>query len=166
MIVVSDTSPICYLVLVGEIELLPQLFKEIVIPQAVYNELTSTSAPAILQNWSEEIPKWLLINDVDPVQDQQLNRLDLGEKEAIILAEKLKGGLIIIDEKAARKIAIDRGLKVTGLLGVLEIAIKQGLIDIKTAIEKLQKTSFRASPQLIQSLLDRYIAFLASVRHT
>jgi predicted nucleic acid-binding protein len=152
MIVVSDTSPICYLVLVGEIELLPQLFKEIVIPQAVYNELTSTSAPAILQNWSEEIPKWLLINDVDPVQDQQLNRLDLGEKEAIILAEKLKAGLIIIDEKAARKIAIDRGLKVTGLLGVLEIAIKQDLIDIKTAIEKLQKTSFRASPQLIQSL--------------
>lgn len=156
MIVVLDTSPICYLVLVGEIELLPQLFKEIVIPQAVYNELTSTSAPAILQNWSEEIPKWLLINDVDPVQDQQLNRLDLGEKEAIILAEKLKAGLIIIDEKAARKIAIDRGLKVTGLLGVLEIAIKQDLIDIKTAIEKLQKTSFRASPQLIQSLLDRY----------
>ena len=156
MIVVSDTSPICYLVLVGEIELLPQLFKEIVIPQAVYNELTSTSAPAILQNWSEEIPKWLLINDVDPVQDQQLNRLDLGEKEAIILAEKLKAGLIIIDEKAARKIAIDRGLKVTGLLGVLEIAIKQDLIDIKTAIEKLQKTSVRASPQLIQSLLDRY----------
>jgi len=166
MIVVSDTSPICYLVLVGEIELLPQLFKEIVIPQAVYNELTSTSAPAILQNWGEEIPKWLLINDVDPVQDQPLNRLDLGEKEAIILAEKLKAGLIIIDEKAARKIAIDRGLKVTGLLGVLEIAIKQDLIDIKTAIEKLQKTSFRASPQLIQSLLDRYIAVLASVRHT
>jgi predicted nucleic acid-binding protein len=156
MIVVLDTSPICYLVLVGEIELLPQLFKEIVIPQAVYNELTSTSAPAILQNWSEEIPKWLLINDVDPVQDQQLNRLDLGEKEAIILAEKLKAGLIIIDKKASRKIAIDRGLKVTGLLGVLEIAIKQDLIDIKTAIEKLQKTSFRASPQLIQSLLDRY----------
>lgn len=156
MIVVSDTSPICYLVLVGEIELLPQLFKEIVIPQAVYNELTSTSAPAILQNWSEEIPKWLLINDVDPVQDQQLNRLDLGEKEAIILAEKLKAGLIIIDKKASRKIAIDRGLKVTGLLGVLEIAIKQDLIDIKTSIEKLQKTSFRASPQLIQSLLDRY----------
>ncbi|TRU81838.1 MAG: DUF3368 domain-containing protein [Microcystis novacekii Mn_MB_F_20050700_S1] len=156
MIVVSDTSPICYLVLVGEIELLPQLFKEIVITQAVYNELTSTSAPAILQNWSEEIPKWLLINDVDPVQDQQLNRLDLGEKEAIILAQKLKAGLIIIDEKAARKVAIDRGLKVTGLLGVLEIAIKQDLIDIKTAIEKLQKTSFRASPQLIQSLLDRY----------
>jgi predicted nucleic acid-binding protein len=69
MIVVSDTLPICYLVLVGEIELLPQLFKEIVITQAVYNELTSTSAPAILQNWSEKFLNGYLLMMLYPVQD-------------------------------------------------------------------------------------------------
>lgn len=156
MIVVADTSPICYLVLIDQFQLLPQLFGEIAIPQAVYDELTSPDTPISLQSWINQVPNWLVIYSIKPVQDVQLDRLHIGEKEAIILAHDLKADLIIIDEKAARKVAISKGLKVTGLLGILEMASKQNLIDLKIVIERLQKTTFRISPRLIQSLLDRY----------
>ncbi len=69
---------------------------------------------------------------------------------------ELKADLIIIDEKAARKTVINRGIKVTGLFGILEIGAKQNLIDLKVVIDRLQKTNFRTSPQLSQSLLARY----------
>jgi predicted nucleic acid-binding protein len=64
--------------------------------------------------------------------------------------------LIIIDDGLGRKIASKRGLKVTGLLGVLEQAAFQNLIDLPDVISRLQKTSFRASSSLLNSLLKRH----------
>jgi len=58
MIIVSDTSPINYLILIGQIDLLPQLFEQIIIPQAVYNELSDSLAPLSVQTWTVDTPSW------------------------------------------------------------------------------------------------------------
>lgn len=156
MIVVADTSVLCYLVLIEQIELLPYLFSQIAIPQAVFEELRAEKAPAQLQEWMIRLPKWLKIYSVTSTADITLERLHSGEREAILLAEELKADLIILDEKAARQIARERGLNLTGLLGILELAATRRLINLPAVLEHLQQTTFRASPRLLRSILERH----------
>ena len=156
MIVVADTSVLCYLVLIEQIELLPRLFGQIVIPQAVYEELRAEGAPAQLQEWMRRLPTWLEIYSVTAIGDITLESLHSGEREAILLAEELKADLIILDEKAARQIARERGLNLTGLLGILETAATRQLIDLPAVLERLQQTTFRASPRLLRAIVERY----------
>lgn len=156
MIIVADTSPICYLILLGKIELLQQLFGGVIIPQKVYSELISEGAPSRVQEWMERMPNWLEVRLVTGGNDSGLRNLDPGEREAIMLAENLAANLIIIDERAGRAIAEKRGLKVTGLLGVLELAANADLIELPTVIRALQKTNFRIAPNLLNSVLNRH----------
>ena len=156
MFVVADTSPLCYLILIDQIQLLPQLYTRVVIPQAVYQELRVSAAPQPVQDWLANPPDWLEIHTLTLPNDQALNLLDQGEAEAIALTESIGADLMLIDEKRGRQTAIMRGLKVIGLLGILVTAANDGLIDFAAAIAHLQTTSFRASPKLIQSLLDQY----------
>ncbi len=88
MIVVSDTSPICYLLLIGEIELLPQLYGQVLIPRIVQQELSDARSPVSVQNWSNRPPEWLIIQTVDVPSDSDLDALDPGERAAIVLAEQ------------------------------------------------------------------------------
>ena len=94
MIIVSDTSPINYLILIGQIDLLPQLFKQIIIPQAVYSELSDSLAPLPVQTWTVDTPSWLKIQPVSQPTDEIKNLLDPGESEAIILAQELNADLL------------------------------------------------------------------------
>ncbi len=87
-----------------------------------------------------------------------MDRLHLGEKEAILLSLNLDADLIILDEKHAREIAQQKGLNVTGLLGILDEASKRGLIDIKNAIDKLIKTTFRINPYILKKLIELFQA--------
>lgn len=156
MIVVSDTSPICYLVLIEAIDLLPQLYGQVIIPQAVRSELAASGAPPILQEWINNPPPWLIVQSQEVVNDQSLTTLDFGERHAISLAEKLKADLIILDEREARKVAASKSLKVIELLGVLYQAALGDLIELAESIERLRKTNFRASSSLLDILLTRY----------
>jgi predicted nucleic acid-binding protein len=156
MIVVSDTSPICYLLLIGEIELLPQLYGQVLIPQAVQHELANERSPAVVQAWIGQPPEWLAIQTVNIPSDSDLANLDLGERAAIVLALATKADLIVIDDLLGRQVARLRQLRVTGLLGILDEAARQNLVNFPEAIARLQQTSFRASSQLIQSLLQRH----------
>ncbi|MDB9315010.1 DUF3368 domain-containing protein [Spirulina sp. CS-785/01] len=85
-----------------------------------------------------------------------LDLLDIGEKTAILMAKQKEADLILIDHGLGRKIAQSYGLNITGLLGILDEAAQQNLVNLPKAIYALQKTTFRASPQLIQTLLQRY----------
>lgn len=156
MIVVSDTSPICYLLLIGEIELLPQLYGKVLIPQTVQQELANERSPAVVQAWICQPPEWLAIQTVKIPSDSDLANLDLGERAAIVLALATKADLIVIDDLLGRQVARLRQLRVTGLLGILDQAARQNLVDFPEAIARLQQTSFRASSHLIQSLLQRH----------
>lgn len=83
-------------------------------------------------------------------------KLHEGEQSAILLAEALKAEIVVLDEKAARRVAAERGLRVTGTLGVLGEAATRGLIDLPNAIEALSGTNFRCAPALLKAMLERF----------
>ncbi|MGL5083703.1 MAG: DUF3368 domain-containing protein [Microcoleaceae cyanobacterium] len=154
MIVVADTSPINYLLLINQIDLLPRLFQEIIIPDVVRDEMLDPDAPPVLQRWITNPPSWLTVQTV-PVIDTTLNTLDPGEQAAITLAQTLPADLLIIDERLGRRIASDRGIAIIGTLGILDDASTQGLINLAEAIAQLQQTNFRVSRRIIQALLNK-----------
>jgi len=156
MIAVFDASPLCYLVLIGEIDLLPQLFSRVVVPQAVILELRHQDAPEVVRNWAANLPLWISVEETPEAISAGMEKLQVGERAAIFLAELLKADVVIIDEKATRLIAGQRGLSVTGILGVIGEAATLGLVDLTLTIDRLRKTSFRCSPSLLKATLERY----------
>ncbi|MGA3028916.1 MAG: DUF3368 domain-containing protein [Bryobacteraceae bacterium] len=155
MIAVADTSPLCFLILIGEIDLLPRLFSRVLAPQAVLAELLHEDAPGAVRSWASNLPPWICAEETPLLSTSGLERLQAGEQAAILLAEYAKAGIILLDEKAARRVAAARGLRVTGILGVLGEASNRGLVDLTAAIERLSMTSFRSSPALLKATLDR-----------
>ena len=156
MKVVSNSSPLCYLRLIEEIHLLPAMFGEIHIPDAVVRELEDEGAPDVVRAWITQPPEWLRVQEVSAEFDPKLERLHAGEREAILLARRIKADLVVMDEKAARRIAKEQGLNVTGLIGILDEAATHGMIDLLTAVERLRQTSFRVSPQMLKTVLNRH----------
>lgn len=154
--VVSNTSPLRYLMCIGEQELLKHLFSNIFIPQAVFQELTHQQTPEIVRNVMQDPPAWIHIRDVKRMPDVSLQHLDAGESAAILLAEQMQADLLLMDEKKGRFTAAERGIKVVGTLGILELAVQQGRIDLPQIVSKLLQTNFKVSPSLIQALLKRH----------
>jgi predicted nucleic acid-binding protein len=110
MVVVADTSPINYLVLIDQIAILPRLYARVLIPPAVFDELTQPAAPVLVRGWTERHPSWLEV--MSPKNTLALAQLDLGESQAIALAGELGVGVVLIDELAGRQEAKRRGLRV------------------------------------------------------
>ena len=154
MIVVSDTSPLCYLILLGQIEVLPTLYQNVLIPQAVAAELRAAASPPEVRAWITHPPSWLQVQSVELSQSMPAKNLDLGEREAIAIAEQLSADLIILDDKAARQFASNKGLKVIGLLGILKESVNAKLLDLEVTFEQLRSAGFWVSPQLLKQLLD------------
>lgn len=153
MIVVADTSPINYLVLLGHIEILPKIYGEVLIPQAVLDELQDSDAPAEVRSWVSDPPAWLRISTIVYQPDPLLNLLDRGERDAILLAESIKADRLIIDDLDGRREAANRKLPVIGTLGILAEAARRNLLNLPQALAVLQTTSFHAAPALIKLLL-------------
>ncbi|HEV7671083.1 MAG TPA: DUF3368 domain-containing protein [Thermoanaerobaculia bacterium] len=116
--------------------------------------MSHPAADERIREWIAAPPSWLGVLDA-PEPSSALSRLDRGEIEAITLAEALKADLVILDERRARQAAAERGLSVTGLLGLLALSSDRGLIDLPAVLALLQQTSFRAEPRLFKLLLDR-----------
>ncbi|MCB0565980.1 MAG: hypothetical protein KDD01_16540 [Phaeodactylibacter sp.] len=117
MIIVSDTSVITNLYQIGQLDILEELFSEIVIPQGVYEELEKLPE----QKMQIDAINWITIRKIkDEARYFQLRKtLDRGESESIVLAIELRADALLIDEKKGRKIARESGVEVPGLLGVL-----------------------------------------------
>jgi predicted nucleic acid-binding protein len=157
MKVVSNTSPLCYLLLIEQVDILPQLFKAVTIPEAVYRELSDAGAPEMVRRWFTHPPAWLQIVAVSAVYDGALARLHPGEQDAILLAAQCSADLVLLDEKAARKAARERGLHVTGLVGILDRAATVGVVEnLPHVIARLNATNFRVAPRILKSLLEKY----------
>ncbi|MBK9168916.1 MAG: DUF3368 domain-containing protein [Bryobacterales bacterium] len=156
MIAVTDTSPLCYLILIGEADFLPKLFGQVGLPQVVQDELLHDAAPEAVRAWASDLPSWVAVYDNPQGGSAPLAKLQAGEQAAILLAEALGAEIVLIDEKAARRVATDRGLRVTGTLGALGEAATLGLVDLTTAVERLRATNFRYSPALLKATLERF----------
>lgn len=153
MIVAADTSPINYLILIEAIDVLPQLYQSVVIPQAVLEELHANETPDAVVEWVKNLPDWLTVAQVEIVPF--LPDLDLGETEAIALARELGADALLIDDRAGREEAQRREIFVIGTLGVLNAAAGAELLDLPLTIDRLRQTSFRASEKLLTELLRR-----------
>ncbi|MBL1179247.1 DUF3368 domain-containing protein [Pantanalinema sp. GBBB05] len=129
MTVVCNTSPITNLAAIAQLDLLRQLYGEIVIPQAVYNELTVLPNPVPGTSEVQTLP-WIRVQQVrNQTQVTEFRRtVDLGEAEALALALEMAAERLLIDDAAGRAIALELGLKITGVLGVLLIAKQRQLI--------------------------------------
>jgi predicted nucleic acid-binding protein len=153
MIVVSDTSPLNYLVLIQHADVLPRLFGRVLAPPAVVDELRHPGTPAVVRAWAAALPAWLELRA--PLSIDPDLRLGPGEAEAISLARELRADAVLIDERKGLIVARQFGLFVTGTLGVLEIAAEKGLIALPRAIAALRETSFRVSGDLLDAMLQR-----------
>jgi predicted nucleic acid-binding protein len=121
-LVVADTSPLNYLVLIGQVEILPALFERIFVPQTVQNELRQNEAPESVRRWIAAPPSWLEIVPTEQVNgDPELLRLDEGERAAIVLATQIGADLLLIDDRDGVNVARSRGFAVTGTLGILDV---------------------------------------------
>ena len=156
MIVVSDTSPVLNLARIGRLELLPLLYRQVLIPDAVYRELIDSERDLPPAIDITALP-WLMVAAAE-AKDRVLalrERLDPGEAEAIVLAIERRADVLLVDERRGRRIAAEAGLKVTGLLGVVARAKEAGLIDLAKPVldELLQVARFWIGPELYAEVL-------------
>lgn len=153
--IVSNTSPLIHLAKIGQLNLLPEFFGEIAIPHAVYEECITEGKQreeiAMIKNanWlhSYNVANKNLITALQ-------SELDNGESEAIALALETNADLILLDDAEAREKARLYNLKITGTLGILLRAKKQGKLKSFTDVmEDLLKTGFWINPSLKRRLL-------------
>src|SRR4051812_43006999 len=117
-LVVADTGPLNYLVIIGQVAILPALFERIFVPQIVQNELRHNEAPDSVRRWIAAPPSWLEIVQAEhDNSDPELLRLDEGERAAIVLAAQIGADLLLIDDRDGVNVARGRGFAVTGTLG-------------------------------------------------
>ena len=155
MMIVSDTTPLHYLVLIGEIEILPALAPTIIIPSAVLQELQHERAPKPIKRWLAAPPPWLEVRQADLSLFKSHKKIGIGETEAIALALELRA-ILLVDDGDAIKEAHRLQLSTLRLFTLLEIAAAKGLLDLAEAIEKMRRTSFHLPPaEIIDAMLER-----------
>jgi predicted nucleic acid-binding protein len=154
--VVSNTSPLNYIVLVKLENILPQLYEEIWIPPAVRAELLNPATPSQVRRFVDAPPEWLRIGQPRATDESSLSHLDRGEIEAILLAQQMNAHALIIDDRAGARAGQLGGLRVAGTLGALDRAARLGLIDLRRALQDLQQTTFRMPIRIMRQMLEEY----------
>jgi len=147
MKVVSNSTPLIAFYQLGMLDLLKDLFGQIIIPPAVQAEVF------LLRS----MPNWITMQSLSQPIPEPLQKAGLGdgEREAITLTIELNADLLLMDEWAGRKMAERFGLKITGTLGLLLAAKQRGLItEVKPLVERLLHLGFYASEDLVQLVLN------------
>lgn len=155
MIVVSDTTPLHYLILIGRVEILPTLFEKVLIPDSVVEEMLHPKTPSKVRKWIANSPRWISVEkaSIDTFSSAHLGR---GEMSAIAIAIDRSADGILMDDRKAIRHARQMGLTVLTTLTVLEIASKQRLLPLDTAIDELSRTNFRMpKPDILEIYLQR-----------
>ena len=153
-LVIADSGPINYLVLIGEVHQLPRLFERMILPSAVHFELSNKDAPLEVQAWIENPPAWLKIVDAPLVGN--VPGIHRGEASAIALATSMRADLLLMDDRKGVRHAREQGLRVTGTLGVLDLAASRGFLDFQRALTALESTNFRMPLGLMAMLRDKH----------
>jgi predicted nucleic acid-binding protein len=158
IVVVADSSPLNYLCQINCEQTLPALYERILVPGAVISELNHPHAPAIVRAWSQQLPQWLIVSGISSPADPSLAGLDIGERDAIRLAEEARADLLLMDDRLGVRFARQRKLEVIGTLGVLVEAARRGLVDIDAVLTSLRATDFRCTKELFELARQRALA--------
>ena len=126
MILVADSGPLRYLVLIECVDVLRPLYNRAVVPMSVALELQRHSTPAAVRKWMAQLPSWCDIH-ADPPADPELEALGLGERSAIQLAESIHADRLLMDDR-------------------------HRLLDFEEALARLGQTNFYLSADLVESV--------------
>lgn len=145
-IIISDTSCLILLEKIGQLQILKNLFGEVIVTSIIADE------------FGMPLPEWILIRN--PINETFLNILkvsvDIGEASAIAYAIEQGGSLLILDDRKARKLANELNIKYTGTIAILLDAKQAGHIEfIKPMLQKIKQTNFRISPELEKLVLEK-----------
>ena len=159
MIVVSDSTPLITLMKAGKLDVLKNLFGDVLLPEAVFSEVTSNNSfrdeADLIRN--SDFIKIVKVKNLDRVVFlQRAIGLDRGESEAIVYADESDADLLLMDEAAGRKVAQNMKLQMTGSIGILVRAYQAGMLseeEINTAFDRIRGSNRHISGKLIQSAL-------------
>lgn len=156
MIIVSDTTPLRYLIEIEEAPILEHLYGKIVIPQRVFSELQGQHTPPKVVQWIQQAPAWIEVRQADLSLFTPQRHIQLGVHEAIALAVELHADALLSDDGAAIKEAQRLNLPTIRLFTILESAAELVLLDLSAAIAKMWQTTFRLPPRaIIDAMLER-----------
>lgn len=154
-VIVSDTAPLNYLVMIGAADVLPRLYQRVLIPSAVWEELSRPQTPELVRLWLTQHPSWLDVAVPVSPPDPAFAHLDQGEAQAIALALERQADLLLLDERDGAIAARAHGLAVTGTLGVLDRAADLGWLDLGQMFTRLRQTTFRCPVRLMEIMLQQ-----------
>lgn len=153
-LIISNTSPLFYLYRLGHLQLLQQLYKHIVIPEAVVDELEAG------REQGEEVPNiaeydWIEVRSCHvPRLVRLITDFGAGEAQVLALALEEPNSLVILDERLAREVALLQNLRVTGTAGVILKAKQMGFIPaVKPLLNRLLQLNFRLSDAVTATIL-------------
>ncbi len=155
-VVISNTTPLIALAWLEHLNLLSSMFGQVHVPRAVLEEIQHK--PEAIGASAFTKASWFVHT---PVSNNNLvallsDQLDAGESEAIVLAQELSASLLLMDERRGRRRAIQSGLTVTGTLGILIAAKKQGLIEsVRPLLDQLRLLPFHMSDKLYADVLHK-----------
>ena len=161
MIVVSDTTPLISLLKINRIDLLEKLFGKVLIPDAVFSELTVDER---FQLEADQIrqKEFIVVKSVTNSEAASLLRratgLDKGESEAIVLTDEWKAELLLMDEAKGRNVSAQMGLRIMGTIGILMAAYEEQELtadEVKECVDGLQRAGRHIGQRHYQALLDR-----------
>jgi predicted nucleic acid-binding protein len=156
MIIISDTTPLRYLIEVEQVHILESLFGQVIIPQAVFGELQREKTPQKVKEWIADHPAWLEVRKADTSIFTPRKKIGDGEREAFALALELKADAVLLDDRDAMAEARCHNIRTIPTFAILEQAAAKDLIDLSQAVDKMRRTSFRLPPeQDIQAMLER-----------
>ena len=160
MIIVSDTTPLMTLLKCDHLDLLKKMYGNVLIPKAVYTELTDNplyEKEALIVKNCDFLEVKEITNKDRVISLQNSTGLDLGETEALVLAESTKADLLLMDEVMGRMVAKEMGFTIAGAIGILIAAKTEGLLsadEIKTTVSKLRLSGQHIGEPLLKKLLE------------
>jgi len=157
-VIVADTGPLIALALVDLLPALSALFTEVYVPQSVLSEaIKDPSKPGALAIEAALEDGYIIVRSVkmETMFQELVQVLDQGEAEALALASQLDA-VVLIDEKRGRRVAMKRGMSITGSSAILLKAKVSGIIqEVRPLIEKLSDHGYRMSDRLVMEVLKR-----------
>jgi len=154
-VVVSDTTPLHYLILIGRVSILEKLYGQVIVPPSVLQELSHPAAPPQVTAWAKSPPAWVTMQTPEFIP-ARFDNLDFGERQALALAKEIHADLVLLDDKVARRFAEGEALKVKGTLGIVADATSASLLDFRQTVEALQQTKMYLDPKFAECVIAEY----------
>jgi predicted nucleic acid-binding protein len=151
--VIANNTPLVALWVLGRLDLLRELYDEVLVPTAVHQEFVATER-ALRQSALDGAPWIKVVPLANPQHARVYVGLDQGEAEVLALAEERGAGLVIIDERKGRRYANRLGIPLTGTLGVLLLAKERGLVaSLAPLLDELLEAGLHLDPSLVEQVL-------------